>query len=207
MNIDDVYGIFLKRFRRRRMAEFSRLFQPSAATRVIDVGGYEFNWTLIAEAPQVVLVNLEPENWSKERFRKVQGDGRALQFADNSFDIAYSNSVIEHVGGPADQQAFAREVRRVAPSYFVQTPSAKFFVEPHLIAPFIHWLPFAWTRRLARWCSVWGWMTRPTQAQVDEFLRSIRLLDRHDMEQLFPDAEIMEERFMGMVKSLIAVRR
>lgn len=189
------------------MAVFAALYAPSDSTRIVDVGGYEFNWTLITQKPLVTLVNLEDEAWERGRFRKMKGDGKALMFADNSYDIAYSNSVIEHVGGWDDQVAFATEIRRVARKYYVQTPNRSFIIEPHLVAAFIHLLPFAVTRRLVRWCSVWGWVTKPSQAQVDNLLRSIRLLDRTEMKQLFPDAEIIEERFLGMTKSLIASRR
>ena len=205
--MSDFYRPFQLYFRRHRMKRFAELFKPGERTRIIDVGGYEFNWTLIDVKPHVLLVNLEDEHWRKGQFTKIKGDGRHLDFADHSFDIAYSNSVIEHVGTRADQVAFAKEVRRVAKRYYVQTPNRNFFVEPHLIAPFIHLLPYPLTRKLVRRFSVWGWVQKPCQATVDEFLGSIRLLDRHEMQRLFPDAEILEETFMGMTKSLIAVRR
>ena len=153
-----------------------------------------------------MLVNREPEEWCEGRIAKTQGDGRSLAYADNSFDIAYSNSVIEHVGGWEDQVAFAGELRRVAPRYYVQTPNRRFFVEPHLVVPFIHWLPRRLLRRLVQRFTVIGWIDRPDQAQVDAMLAGIRLLDRREFETLFPDATIIEERCLGMVKSFIAVR-
>lgn len=207
MNIHQFYKPFNIYFRTRRMKAFAALFGINDKMKIVDVGGYEFNWTLIDAAPSVVLVNVEDENWQKGRFQKVQGDGRSLMYPDNSFDIAYSNSVIEHVGGFEDQVAFAREIRRVAPSYYVQTPNKWFFVEPHLIAMFIHFFPFSIFRRLVSVFSLWGWVVRPTQAQTDDFLNSIRLLDRKEMKQLFPDATIIEEKFLGMTKSFIAVRQ
>ncbi len=175
--------------------------------RIIDVGGYEFNWTLIDAKPSILLVNLENENWTKGHFQKVQGDGRSLPYPDNSFDIAYSNSVIEHVGDFKDQIAFANEIRRVASKYYVQTPNKWFFIEPHLIALLVHFLPFSVTRKLVRRFSIWGLVVKPDQAHVDRFLKSIRLLGKKEMRMLFPDADIIEERFLGMTKSIIASRR
>jgi len=63
------------------------------------------------------------------------------------------------------------------------------------------------TRRLIRHFSLWGWLTKPSQPDIDQALRTLTLLDEREMRELFPDATIIEERFLGMVKSLIAVRR
>ena len=206
MDIHDIYRPILTHFRTKRMAEFCRLLPVDEKTRIVDVGGYQFNWTLIRETPEVLMINLEREQWQHGRFRKQRGDGRALDLEDDSFDIAFSNSVIEHVGEWADQAAFAREIRRVAPSYYVQTPNRYFFLEPHLLAPFVHFLPWRVLRRVVRYGTGWGLLTKPTQAQVDAYLQNIRLLTKAEMKQLFPDADIIEEKFLGLTKSLIAVR-
>jgi hypothetical protein len=205
-DIHDVYRPFLTFFRTKRMSQFCDIFAVDDRTRIIDVGGYEMNWLLLKKKPKVMLVNLEAEEWEKGQFTRIQGDGRNLDFGDNSFDIAYSNSVIEHVGGWKDQMAFAAEIRRVAPQYYVQTPNRRFFIEPHLIAPFVHYLPIRLSRRLVRYFTVWGLVTKPSQDQVDEFLASIQLLSKKELKILFPDAKILEERFLGLVKSIIAVR-
>lgn len=207
MNIHIFYKPILLFFRRRRMKVFSNVFAIDNNTRILDVGGTPFNWTLVEQSPLVTLVNLDADEDREEgnlTFRK--GDGRRLEYPDNSYDIAYSNSVIEHVGDWGDMVAFAREVSRVAPRYYVQTPYRWFFVEPHLIAPFIHFLPLGAQRRLARNFTIWGLITRPNQAQVDLKLREQQLLTVEQMRRLFPDAEIHRERFLGMTKSLIALK-
>ena len=39
--------------------------------------------------------------------------GQPLPFRDAEFDLIYSNAVIEHVGGPAQQRRFLEELLRV----------------------------------------------------------------------------------------------
>ena len=78
---------------------------------------------------------------------------------DNAFDIAFSNSVIEHVGPPGNQEAFAREAHRVASRYWIQTPSIWFPIEAHNHMPF--WWAYPepvkryfidrWRKKLAAW--------------------------------------------------------
>jgi hypothetical protein len=133
-------------------------------------------------------------------------DGCYLPFKDSVFDVVYSNSVIEHLENVQNQRLFASECRRVGLRYYVQTPNKWFPIDPHLIAPVIHWLPRGVQKRLLRNFTVRGWITRPTEQESDVFLRGIRLLGPKGLRHLFPDAEIWHERVLGFSKSLIAVK-
>jgi len=55
---------------------------------------------------------------------------------DGEFDLVFSNSVIEHVGDFERMRQFVHEARRVAKSYWIQTPSKWFPIEPHCGMPF-----------------------------------------------------------------------
>ena len=155
----------------------------------------------------MTMINTHGEYKDFEPYKLVIYDGSIVPFRDRSFDICYSNSVIEHVGDADAVARFASEVRRLAPRYFVQTPNRYFFVEPHFICVFIHWLPTSLKRHLIRRGSLWGWMAKPDQKTIDDWLRDIRLLTVKDMRRLFPDAEIVRERFLGLTKSIIAIKR
>src|SRR5277367_2097926 len=103
------------RFRRRRMARFFALFSPSQEVQLLDIGGTPQTWRTESEhSPQfsVTLINIRSNGQIEgDRFTSIEGDATELPFADNAFDIAFSNSVIEHVGTWEKQQAFAHEAR------------------------------------------------------------------------------------------------
>jgi hypothetical protein len=197
-------------FRRRRMRRFERTFAITAATRVLDVGGTAINWEYLSVRPRLVILNTGRERRDAEGVTWVVGDGCSLPFPNGAFDIVFSNSVIEHVGPQERQCLFAREIARVGRAYWVQTPNRWFPVEPHLLTPFLHWLPARVRARMARRLTVWQWVTRPTpdrrQFYVEHFLGDIRLLGPAEMERLFPGAHLLRERFLGLTKSLVAVR-
>ena len=193
------------------MATLERLLGITAATRVLDVGGTPANWALLAVRPQVTMLNLPRAMESGDGgLTWIFADGLDLPFRDKSFDVVFSNSVIEHVGDPRRQEQFAREIARVGVRYFVQTPNRWFPVEHHLLTPLIHFLPSRWQRRVVERFTVWEWIARPRPDQraffLEHYLRDIRLLDSRAMRRLFPGARIVRERFLGLTKSLIAVR-
>jgi ubiquinone/menaquinone biosynthesis C-methylase UbiE len=212
MNIHTVYGVFQRWFRPRRIRrlrlELPILDDPKA--RILDVGGTPAWWHDVRPAARdISIVNLDDllrEPTERAGYRFFVADARQLPFANQEFDLAHSNSVIEHVGDFSDQQRFASELLRCGRRVYVQTPNHWFPVEPHLIALFIHWLPFRVERRLVRWFSVWGLVNRPTQAQVDAFLADIRLLRAREIDQLFPGLARADEKFLGLTKSFVVIK-
>ena len=127
---------------------------------------------------------------------------------DKSYDIGFSNSVIEHVGSWERQRQFASELRRVARDLWVQTPAYECPLEPHFMAPFIHYFPRPAQKKMARWCTLWGWIERPSREQINFMVETTRLLRKSEMKQLFPDCEILTERLLWIIpKSYIAIRR
>jgi len=176
--------------------------------RVLDLGGQCEFWR-VAEGmglpvPDVTIVNvLPPTERLPPNIKWVVADGASLPFPDRSFDMVICNSVIEHVG--SKREIIAKEILRVAPQYFVQTPYKWFPIEPHLIAPFVHWFPASVRVKLVRWFTVWGLLKHPTSAQCQEIVDEIHLLTRSEVRKLFPHARILTERFCGMPKSIYAI--
>lgn len=191
------YDRVLPHFRRRRMRLLQDALQLRQDTRILDIGGTALNWRLLEPAASVVVLNLDAGD--------VVADGRRLPFRDRSFDVAFSNSTIEHVGSFSDQQQFANEVVRVAGAYFVQTPSLYFPIEPHLLTPFVQFLPRSARLRVARNLTVWGWFVRPSPDTVRDRVGRIRLIRGREMRVLFPEARLHRERWCGLTKSLIAI--
>ena len=192
------------------MRRFVSELRVTADSTVLDVGGTPFNWSFLPFRPHIVLLNTVREERPELGWTFVAGDGRSLPFRDRSFDIVFSNSVIEHVGDEAEQRRFASEAARVGRQYWIQTPDRHFPVEPHLLTPFLHLLPRRWQSRIARRFTVWDVLVRPTpdrwQFYIEHYLSDIRLLTGSSLRDLFPDARIHHERFLGMSKSLIAKR-
>jgi ubiquinone/menaquinone biosynthesis C-methylase UbiE len=201
----------LRRFRGRRMRAFAEEFQISSETRVLDVGGTPSIWTLLPVTPRITFLNMPQGVGSCAGFDLVFASGCEMPFADRSFDIVFSNSVIEHVGDRDQQRRFADEVRRVGSRYYVQTPNRRFPIEPHLLTPFVHWLPRSWQRAIVRRFTVWQWIEHPSEDRrayyIEHYLRDIRLLAAEDLSHDFPDAEIEREHWLGLTKSLIAVKK
>jgi hypothetical protein len=200
----------MRRFRARRMREFVGRCGVTNETRILDVGGTPANWLLTEVRPRVTLLNMpRGQEHAQAGFTFVSGDGCQLPFRDQSFEIVFSNSVIEHVGSSQQQRRFADEIRRVGQGYWVQTPNRYFPLEPHLLTPFVHWLPRNLQRAWVTKWTVWDWIEHPSHDRreyyIHHFLEDIRLLSASELAALFPDAQILRERSSGWTKSLIAV--
>jgi hypothetical protein len=205
------------RFRRARFARFLKIVAGIKQERdgpiaLLDVGGMRAYWESMRDLwqrydLQITMINLDvaPENDAEFRIRP--GNACAMpEYADASFDIVHSNSVIEHVGHWPQMMAMAQEVRRVGRHYYLQTPNFWFPYEPHYRTLFFQMYPesirAAMLMRKRR-----GF--RGPMANLDEAMRNIQdvnLLTARQMQTLFPDATLEKERVLGLAKSLIVWR-
>jgi hypothetical protein len=208
-------------FRERRLRSLllpvlQTLAMRSHPVRILDVGGSTKYWRPILSELQYLKCEIVLLNFSENKaeldansagiFSFVSGDARNIQFADGSFDLVHSNSVIEHVGSWRDMEMMAKEMRRLAPAYFVQVPYFWFPFETHYQVPFIHWLPQQLQMRLFMRFGLGG-TPRKTVSGAMTKAQYTNLLDGLQFRELFPDAIISRERFFGMTKSLVAIRR
>jgi hypothetical protein len=175
---------------------------------ILDIGGTQEYWNRMGlndPGIKITLLNLSQQATTSPNFISVVGDATNLsEYKDASFDIVYSNSVIEHLFTKEGQVKMATEARRVGKYHFIQTPNFFFPIEPHFVFPFFQFLP--------RSSRVWlinnfnlGHVKRKenldeAKAQVDE----IRLLTIGEMKKLFPGSSIWEEKMGGLTKSLVA---
>jgi methyltransferase family protein len=196
-------------FRRKRFElALALLATVPRPRRILDVGGTDYFWNQMGspdEGDELVLLNLEAASTSRPNRTGVAGDARDLsQYNDLEFDVVISNSVLEHVGSLEDQRRMAREVRRVGQRYFVQTPHRYFPIEPHFLFPFFQFLPLRLKVALLVHFGVGQFTTPPDRETATQEVTQIRLVSGRELRQLFPDATIYKEKFLGMTKSFVA---
>lgn len=190
--------------RRVRFALFMRVMKPGTVDRVLDVGAGEgvgaalnffeawYPWKRNITA--VALEDLPAFRQAYPDIRLVLGDGRRLSFSDKSFDIYFSNAVLEHVGTLEDQRRFVAEACRVAKRVFLSTPNKWFPVDAHTMIPFAHWLPLHWRNAIYR--------TFGREFYASE--ERLRLLGRRDIERLIPHgfrAIFYAQRTCGLISN------
>lgn len=189
------------------MAALAERFRLTATTRVLDVGGTVDMWCYAPVLPRLTLANIYPQpEHLPAGIEWVEADARALPFGPGNFDLVFSNSVIEHVGGWPDQRRFANEVLRLQSPYWIQTPNYRFPVEPHVLGLGVQFLPHGLAVPYARFLSARGIATGFSREAIDEILGSTRLLTALELSDLFPNATIWHEKVVGLTKSLVAYR-
>ena len=200
------------KFRRKRLQEFEKMFFSRFSglekIEILDVGGTSYFWknsTLLSHPGlRITLLNLYPVETSHPAIHAVQGDATDMrEFETGSFDLVFSNSVIEHLFTLELQQKMASEILRVGKSYFIQTPNVYFPIEAHYALPFAQYFPkdflhFILTRtklsRLRKWSS----------AEASQYIAEIRLLNAQEMKALFPGTSLLKEKVLGLTKSITA---
>lgn len=204
----------ISHFRRKRGHFLLTQFPDIHNYKICDLGGSRHFWEKLSlDIPpgQITVFNVSNGETSsiasgaKDGIRIVIYDGKHIPVEDGAFDLLVCNSVMEHVP-PKQRAALAGEMRRVAKRVFCQTPAYEFPLEPHFVFPFIHWLPRWFGFHLAK-ISPWRLLSRPSAANLRSYWWDTQLLTGREVRTLFPSAEILTERVLGLVKSYYIVEQ
>jgi hypothetical protein len=199
------------RARARRWEMFHHRFPGLEKMRVLDLGGTVEFWRHTPITPaHVTLINLDdPYESIDTRILALSGDAccatevLAKYGIESHFDLVFSNSLIEHVGGHSKRLELSGQIRALAPNHWVQTPYRYFPIEPHWVFPAMQFLPAA-----ARVQVALRWPLGGKDSDKESARRHIlwtELLSTTEMREYFPDSTLLHERFLGLTKSLIAV--
>jgi hypothetical protein len=197
--------------RRSRMVRFQRFMsemRPTAVSRILDVGVTDTAWRsgnfIEPNYPwpsQITAVSIDPVPTFQRHHPDVTlviADGKSLPFPDQSFEIGFSNAVIEHVGSRKEQRKLVAEMLRTCRRVFIATPNAGFPIDPHTLLPFAHWLPTRIWHRVLRFAGQESW------ADLDR----LNPLDGRELRALFPPSipvRIVRQRLLGLTSVIIAI--
>lgn len=197
---------FSHRSRTKKFQLFESVFHPRPEERVLDIGAsgdvflrytfedvYPFPSRITAGGHSLGEVRSARQMYPQPTYAVF--DGCSLPFPDKSFDIVFSNAVIEHILGPSRQERFAQEVMRVGRSWFVTTPNYWYPFESHYHLPFIQFLPANLQRPYNR---LFG--THIPKGQTQE----LALLSARGLRTLFPTSRIARVRVTFWPETLVA---
>ena len=214
MSIKDLFHPYKKsglgyQSRSKRHAFFMQLINKvPKPIKLLDLGGTQNYWESMGLTEtneiRISLVNLQSEKTTYSNFISLVGDATDLsEISDKSFDVVFSNSVIEHVGDFGAQSRMAREVARIGKRYFIQTPNYWFPMEPHFLVPGFQWFPIALRIWFIRHFNL-GWHQRTKDfKRARDLINHTRLLTKREFRSLFPKAKLYEEKIFGLTKSFI----
>lgn len=222
--LNEIAGHYSTRARAKRAELLTKQIKLNPEDRVLDLGGGtgDHFHSIFPGHRKVIIADvleehlrLAREQYGYETVRLPDSD-ETLPFRDKEFDVVFCSSVLEHVTGPKDevewttdgahfesvgrkyQWAFAGEIRRIAKRYYVQTPYKYFIIESH-----------SWQ------LGIIVFLPRPILVQLLRFMNKFwpkrtspdwRLLTIAEFSQMFPDAKIEQEKSLGFVKSLMAIK-
>ncbi len=208
------------RLRRNRMRYLDALIHASGRRDLFlaDLGGTRSFWEMNLPylenkdgLTSIDIFNLDAASQEECEISGIpvhfrSGDVTNLnEVAAGQYDIAFSNSVIEHVGNLDMQDRAACEIQRISRNFMVQTPNLRFPLEPHFYVPFFPFLPLGVRAWLHQHFTL-GWLKlEPDALRARIDCDQIRLLSQKEIRLLFPDAAVHKERLVGMVKSFIVI--
>jgi hypothetical protein len=170
-------------------------------------------WAAAPALPaSLVIINLEVMDYDVPgNVELIWGDAcdPPPEVSGRRFDLVYSNSTIEHLGGVFQRQRFASVARGLADHHWIQTPYRYFPIEPHWVFPGFQFLP---VNVRAQVSSHWPLgqiphLPDPPKGPTEHlpFVLDVELLSKTELQALFPGSTIVSEPFAGLTKSIIAV--
>ena len=199
---------FTGRARAKRWQHLVETFPLFSEMRVLDLGGTPQAWKLAPVMPRsVTTVNLQLFETDDSSITAVAGDACDLPgtILKERFDLVFSNSLLEHVGGHIQRQKLADSIHLLADRHWIQTPYRYFPIEPHWVFPGMQWLPYeARVRVSMHWRA--GHIKTVNRDEAEGQVDEIDLLGIAQMRRYFPDSTLWYERFAGLIKSVVAIR-
>jgi ubiquinone/menaquinone biosynthesis C-methylase UbiE len=194
------------RSRTKKFDLLLNLFKSRAEDQVLDIGAsgevflrytfedvYPYPEKIVAGGYELHEVTSARHYYPKPVYAVF--DGCSLPFPDKSFDLVFSNAVIEHILGPGRQEQFAREIMRVGKSWFVTTPNYWYPFESHYHLPFIQFMPRPLQREYNRLLG-----THIPKGETQE----LGLLSAPQLQRLFPTSRIAKVRVTFWPETLVA---
>jgi SAM-dependent methyltransferase len=228
MNILTIIACNISKFSRdKRSNIFRNIFTINKNTRILDLGSEDgSNINNVLNETNINIKNIYIADINLDKLKegnKKYGyqfihihEDKNLPFEDKHFDIIFCSSVIEHVTIPKEdvwkirssqefkeksfqrQQSFAEEIKRIGKQYFIQTPYKYFPIESHTWLPLVGFLPRPLLLSILRLTNrIWVKKTTPDW----------NLLNRKQLKILFSDAEIRDEKILGLTKSIMATKK
>jgi len=206
-----ISSVFIMRSIRKKYGFFISSMQPKPDDRILDVGvgSHIFLGTNFLEQwykyPEKIVALAygeadEYSNFSQDfpKTKLIFGDGKAIPFPDNYFDIVFCNAVVEHAGKAEEQKRLIRETIRVGKKAFITTPNFWFPIDTHTLLPFVHYLPL----RLRFW--VYKIFGKEYFADINR----LNLLTEKELLSFFPEeakVTLIKQRFLGLVSGFIVI--
>lgn len=198
------------RFRKKRFGFFLQYCNEfEKPIKILDLGGSDYYWKNLNftnnDDYRITILNKEYQETSIfKNVSFIKGDVKDLKFInDMSYDIIYSNSLIEHLNTFEEQKKLAKEIIRIGKHFFIQTPNYYFPIEPHFLFPLFQFLSNKTKIKIISKFNL-GWFEKQTnELKAEELARSIRLLNKNELKHIFEDCKIHTEKFFFLNKSFI----